>query len=90
MRGQRTTDLYGWKSISPSTTFSLSAVVSHANPSSISAMHKSYYNYRCCRHCRGFGRTYLSADIPVAAVDEAAVIVYLSQLERQMLMMAEE
>ena len=54
-------------------------------------MHKSYYNnYRCC--CRGFGRTYLSADITVAAADEAAVIVYLSQLERQwqMLMMAEE
>ena len=88
MRGQRTTDLYGWKSISPSTTFSLLLSPTQIPPLSptAAAMHKSYYNnYRCC--CRGFGRTYLSADITVAA----AVIVYLSQLERrQMLMMAEE
>ena len=85
MRGQRTTDLYGRKSISPSTTFSLLLSPTQIPPLSptAAAMHKSYYNnYRCCR---GFGRTYLSADITVAAV-----IVYLSQLERQMLMMAEE
>ena len=85
MRGQRTTDLYGWKSISPSTTFSLLLSPTQIPPLSptAAAMHKSYNSYRCCR---GFGRTYLSADITVAAV-----IVYLSQLERrQMLMMAEE
>ena len=87
MRGQRTTDLYGWKSISPSTTFSLLLSPTQIPPLSPTAadMHKSYNNYRCCCRCRGFGRTYLSADITVAAV-----IVYLSQLERQMLMMAEE